>query len=127
MTTYELPEEPEGPLWDAAGEKWIRGADGGWRTPNVVPDCSMAWQWRVLLRFAPLTDTPPLKVGQEITGADAKYLPEWSIFAAPRDQPWQMYDGKLLCEGSDYGHLPEEFAGEYADDTFTVLRVGSGE
>lgn len=53
-TTYALPDEPRGPVWDKDGNKWER--EGGlWKTGGYV-----AREWSVLLRdYGPLTNTEP--------------------------------------------------------------------
>ena len=51
-TTYALPDEPEGPVWDRHGDKW-EYKRGFWEGPGIA-------SWTVLLRVhGPLTNTEP--------------------------------------------------------------------
>lgn len=50
----DLPEEPEGPVWDQDGDRYDRRGDGLWY-PEYDPDVGMPW--RALVAFASeLTD-----------------------------------------------------------------------
>ena len=79
-TTYALPAEPDGPVWDRYGSRWDRGSTGLW-------DCEdgtvVGREWHVLLHFCrPLTSAPPWKpVVGGIVETEERYaaLPEGSV------------------------------------------------
>lgn len=75
MTMYKLPEEPAGPVWDKDGTKWFRMDSGeGW---TMGP---FEYQWYELLdECGPLTDVPPVKVGDTITLEKFRDLPVGSV------------------------------------------------
>ena len=55
-TTYALPPEPDGPVWDEDGNKWERDGDY-WRSGAYYG----GREWSALLRdHGPLTNTEPI-------------------------------------------------------------------
>ena len=82
-TTYALPAEPEGPVWDRDGERWERDTD--LKEWDLVAGY-ISRTWPILLaNYGPLTSTPPWKpeVGDTVeTEAQYAALPEGSIVAA---------------------------------------------
>lgn len=68
MNTYDLPEEPEGPLWGPTedGEGWIEywrqeGPDGRWYQAKYASTTAMysLFSWWELLGRGPLVDEDP--------------------------------------------------------------------
>lgn len=55
MTVYQLPEEPEGPLWEPDGHKWVRGGGGYWEDSDGL---HLSWYGLMSSRVQ-LTDEPP--------------------------------------------------------------------
>ena len=78
-TTYALPAEPEGPVWDSSGDRWDTGPSQWLRYgPHGTPST-----WASLLSHrGPLTSTPPWtpEVGG-IVETEAQYaaMPEGSV------------------------------------------------
>ena len=68
MAEYKLPAEPDGPLWDKNGDKWVRNQPDEWETTHT----RMRWD-EALKYWGPFTDAPPIKVGD--TGLTADPLP----------------------------------------------------
>lgn len=67
MKTYELPAQPDGPLWDRDGDKWVKpngeeyafAVEDSWLRQVKGKD-SLCVIWVDLLdEYGPLTDTPP--------------------------------------------------------------------
>ena len=55
-TTYALPAEPEGPVWDKDGRRWTPTDVTGWWLCDVTGvQCTWA---RLLKGYGPLTTTP---------------------------------------------------------------------
>lgn len=80
MRTYSIPEGPEGPVgpvWDKDGHKWERLRDDLWFQDGARWTVSKWFQ--VLHRNGPLTDTPPVKVGDKVTLTEFSKMPDWSI------------------------------------------------
>ena len=126
MTEYlmpELPAEPDGPVWDKDGYKWEKTEKGKWDSVSSFIDRS----WEHLLRdLGPLTDTPLLpKVGDEIDGEEAGYLPDGSIFAQERGIPFQAISKFRVGNGRNEW-TRQAFQEIWKDASFTVLRVGWG-
>ena len=129
MAEYKLPAEPDGPVWDKAGSKWVRVEENMWY--GGIQD--MYWVWDdVVHYYGPLTTTPPnppIKVGDTgLTAEQVWGLPEGSVIwpeLAEDLEPWMRYE--------DRWESISEFAGDagklqYAcGDGFTVLRLGGGE
>ena len=94
-TTYALPDEPEGPVWDKDGGRWDIGpAHGMWCGPHGNRS-----SWAALLSCrGPLTSTPPWK--PEVGGVcktEEQYaaLPGGSIVARANDGPFIKRDDGL--------------------------------
>ena len=65
MTTYALPEQPKGPVWDKNGDRWEfdKGSYEIWgRVTGEHKDLAKLWE-ELLSEFGPVTDKPPVKVG----------------------------------------------------------------
>ena len=110
-TTYALPDEPEGPVWDSFGKRWTpTDVDGWWLRDVTGVQCTWA---RVLEGYGPLTSTPPWKpeVG-EIVETEEQYaaLPPGSVVATNYLPPKTLdYSGNV----SGLAGMPR-----------TILRVG---
>ena len=116
MTTYELPPEPQGPVWDKEGNKWERVNEHYWETDAA------AHTWTTLLRYyGPLSDVPPVKVGDTITVKDLAALPEGSV-AATSTSAYIAGIGDVRVTGR---LLPIQYT-EIATLNATVLRIGDG-
>ena len=117
MTTYNIPEEPAGPVWDKEGHRWSRLNDGSWLREGATWTFS-AW-YRLLQQFGPITDTPPVKVGDKVTLSEFSKMPDCSIAGALRDVYINYYGlvftDAQVCKVDLY---------EIGDDEVTVLRVG---
>lgn len=79
-TTFAIPPEPEGPIWDKHGSEWWRQGNM-WRKDGALTE----YMWSTLINnFGPLTSTPPDKptwnVGDTISqGDDLRVLPTGAI------------------------------------------------
>lgn len=121
-TTYALPDEPEGPVWDSHGKRWTpTDVDGWWIRDVTGVQCTWA---RVLEGYGPLTSTPPWK--PEVGGAcetEAQYeaMPLGSIVARDQNEAWWL---------DSFGVWNSSFAetnpGTPPPDGATILRVGWG-
>ena len=121
MTTYNTPEEPAGPVWDEDGNKWSRLESGVWLREGATWTYSAEW-YLFLHRNGPLTDTPPVKVGDKITLHAFSKMPDYSIAGTPRD----VYIG--FKENVYTDRREEEMdLSELGHVVVTVLRVGEGE
>ena len=132
MAEYKLPAEPDGPLWDKNGNKFVRVPVVSFHDRynwTSAPDAeNYSWDELVYV-FGPLTSTPPIKVGD--TGLNAEQvwgLPKGSVIwpeRAMNPEPWMRY--------GDRWESISEFAGDAGElqcecgDRFTVLRLGGGE
>ena len=125
-TTYALPDEPEGPVWDKYGERWTpTDIDGWWQRDVTGVRCSWA---RVLEGYGPLTSTPPWKpeVGGTVeTIEQYAAMPLGSIVVGGShgDVPWLLrFDtgGDYWCSG---GHEATRHR-QMAPVPRTILRVG---
>ena len=124
-TTYALPDEPEGPVWDKDGERWERDTRlGGW---DLVAGY-LSRTWPILLtNYGPLTSTPPWKpeVGGIVeTIEQYAALPVGSIVSRSSTNPYvrgSRSDGDywfgIGCDDK-FGHL------YMARISRTILRVG---
>ena len=122
MTTYNLPEEPTGPVWDKDGLKWVRTENGAWIRRGGIWTYSADW-YVLLHRYGPVIDSPPpVKVGDEITLNEFSKMPVGSVAGAPRDV-YINYHG-LVFTDAQVSKVPLSVFG---DDVVTVLRVGDGE
>ena len=120
MTTYSIPEGPEGPVgpvWDKDGRKWERLRDDLWFQDRAKWTASKWFQ--VLHRNGPLTDIPPVKVGDKITLTEFSEMPEGSIAGAPREV-FIKYLDRVFTDRQ----LGELDLWEFGNDVVTVLRVG---
>ena len=124
-TTYALPPEPEGPVWDQHGDKWDR-------TGDVVYAHGREWaewqhvvtgrtgMWAAPLMRGPVTSTPPWKpeVG-DIVETEEQYaaMPTGSVVEDPSGNVyWLTHEGPWLKTGSSNAEL--------AGTPRTILRVG---
>ena len=127
MTTYELPDQPDGPLWDRDGDKWVRpnGGEDAFAVEDswlrqVKGKNSLCVIWVDLLdEYGPLTDTPPLKVGDTVTVEEAENLPPGSIVAQKGCYPVV----RLRC--GDWRGLTDGV--QWNDSPYTILRIGWGD
>ena len=129
MTTYQLPPEPDGPLWDKDDSKWMRSKENMWYGGNQ--DMYLSWD-DVVHYYGPLTTTPPtppIKEGDTgLTAEQVWGLPKGSVIwpeRAEEPEPWMRYE--------DYWESVSIFADNAGElqcacgDGFTVLRLGGGE
>ena len=124
MAEYKLPAEPDGPLWDKNGDKWVRNQPDEWETTHT----RMRWD-EALKYWGPFTDAPPIKVGDTgLTAEQVWGLPKGSVIwpeRAEEPEPWMRYE--------DYWESVSIFADNAGElqcecgDGFTVLRLGGGE
>ena len=60
---YEVhyPEEPEGPVYEADGTKWVPSEEwpGEWHRDDETPCDGLSWK-EVVAAYGPFTDTPPI-------------------------------------------------------------------
>ena len=124
MAEYKLPAEPDGPLWDKNGDKWVRNQPDEWETTHT----RMRWD-EALKYWGPFTDAPPIKVGDTgLTAEQVWGLPKGSVIwpeRAVNPEPW-------MRRGDTWESI-SEFASDAGElqcacgDGFTVLRLGGGE
>ena len=123
MTTYSIPEGPEGPVgpvWDKGGHKWERLRGDLWIQDGATWTASKWFQ--VLHRNGPLTDIPPVKVGDKITLSYFSELPDWSIAGG-------FMSAFINCRGYVFTDRQEEeidLSG-FGHSQVIVLRVGGDE
>ena len=110
MTTYNLPKEPSGPVWDMRGKKWERVDEHFWRAEGG----SITWA-SLLEHYGPLTDTPPVKVGDTITLEEFSKLPRNSIAGTDVTAYVVHSDG-----------IRSTYRRGLLDREVTVLRIGDG-
>ena len=121
MSTYNMPEEPTGPVWDKDGHMWSRLNDGSWLREGATWTFS-AW-YRLLHQYGPITDTPPsVKVGDKVTLSELSKMPEGSVAGTS----WDIYLAYREKVFTDAQAWPVDLS-EYGGDEVTVLRVGGGE
>ena len=132
-TTYALPDEPEGPVWDKKGDKWERTGDvvyahgREWAEWQHV-ESGRTGMWAAPLMRGPVTSAPPWKpeVGG-IVETEAQYaaMPLGSIVVGGShgDVPWLL----RFDTGRDYwysvGHEATRHR-QMAPVPRTILRVG---
>ena len=121
MTTYNTPEEPAGPVWDEDGNKWSRLESGVWLREGATWTYSAEW-YLFLHRNGPLTDTPPVKVGDKVTFTEFSKMPNHSV-AGSRRGVFINFEGSVFTGRPGW----EVDLSEIGDDVVTVLRVGEGE
>ena len=123
-TTYAMPDEPEGPVWDRNGDRWDTGPLQWLRYgPHGIQST-----WGALLSCrGPLTSTPPWKpvVGGTVeTEEQYAALPEGSIVASSFTNPY-VRDSR---SDGDYWFgigCDDKFSNLYmARISRTILRVG---
>ena len=120
MSTYSLPEEPAGPVWDKDGHKWSRLNDGSWLREGATWTFS-AW-YRLLHENGPITDTPLVKVGDKVTLSEFSEMPVGSVAGASRDV-YINYHGLVFTDAQ----VDKVALSVFGDDVVTVLRVGDGD
>ena len=127
-TTYALPDEPEGPVWDQHGDKWERTGDvvyahgREWAEWQHI-ESGRTGMWAAPLMRGPVTSTPPWKpeVGGTVeTLEQFRALPEGSVVASPSYVYRRTYEGEWLATGLSVEYSEEELAGIPR----TILRVG---
>ena len=122
-TTYALPDEPNGPVWDKFGKRWTPAdVDGWWISDATGGQCTWA---RVLQGYGPLTSAPPWEpeVGGTVeTEAQYAALPEGSVVS--RDLCGQVFrkfdDGRWAESAASTSYDSRVMASE----SRTILRVG---
>ena len=124
MVEYKLPAEPDGPLWDKNGDKWVRNQPDEWETTHT----RMRWD-EALKYWGPFTDAPPIKVGDTgLTAEQGWGLPKGSVI-----WPERAVNPEQWMRWGDTWESISEFAGDAGElqcacgDGFTVLRLGGGE
>ena len=118
MTTYNLPEEPTGPVWDKDGHKWERLGDGSWLREGATWAYRTEW-YRLLHLSGPLTYTPPVKVGDKVTFTEFSKMPNHSV-AGLRRGVFINFEGSVSTGRPGW----EVDLSEVGDGMVTVLRVG---
>lgn len=122
MTTYNIPEEPAGPVWDKEGYKWVRTKNGAWLREGGTWTYSADW-YVLLHRNGPLVDMPPeKKVGDKVTLHEFSKMPVGSVAGASRDV-YINYHGLVFADAQ----VCKVDLSAFGDDVVTVLRVGDGE
>ena len=97
-TTYALPPEPDGPVWDRNGDKWERTGEmlhvhgREWAEWRHVASGDVG-TWPAPLMRGPVTSTPPWK--PEVGGVcetEAQYeaMPLGSIVARDQNEAWWL-------------------------------------
>ena len=132
MAEYKLPAEPDGPVWDKNGTKFykVQALSFQDRPEWTSGPYNDVYSWRDLVYFSgPLTDTPPVKVGDTgLTAEQVWGLPKGSVIwpeRAMNTEPWLRW--------GDTWESISEVAGDAGElqcacgDSFTVLRLGGGE
>ena len=129
-TTYALPPEPEGPVWDQHGDKWERTGDVVYAHGREWAE----WQhvvtgrtglWAAPLMRGPVTSTPPWKpeVGG-IVETEAQYaaMPEGSVVSRDLCGPvFRKFDDGRWAESAASTSYDSRVM---ASESRTILRVG---
>ena len=120
-TTYALPAEPEGPVWDKDGRRWTPTDVTGWWLSDVTGvQCTWA---RLLEGYGPLTTTPPWKPevgGVCETAEQYEAMPDGSIVSSSYTDPYRSDGDYWFGIGCD-----DKFSNLYmAHSSRTILRVG---
>ena len=121
-TTYALPDEPEGPVWDRNGGRWdISPVHEMWCGPDGL---RLIWA-DVLRNHGPLTSAPPWKpvVGGTVETEDQyKSMPGGSVVGADGANTvyYKQTDG-LWCAT---GHADRFTSLKMVGTPRTTLRVG---
>ena len=127
-TTYALPDEPEGPVWDRNGDKWERTGEmlhvhgREWAEWRHVASGDVG-TWPAPLMRGPVTSAPPWQ--PEVGGVcetveQYEAMPEGSVVAMPSHAYRRTYAGRWLATGLSVTYSGEELAGI----SRTILRVG---
>ena len=124
-TTYALPDEPEGPVWDKDGKRWTStDVDGWWLRDVTGVQCRWA---HILEGYGPVTSTPPWtpEVGGIVETAEQyAAMPEGSIVASSAAYPYVRGGGA----NGDYWFgigCEDKFSDLYMKYVSrTILRVG---
>ena len=131
-TTYALPDEPEGPVWDKKGDKWERTGDvvyahgREWAEWQHV-ESARTGMWAAPLMRGPVTSTPPWEPeagGTVETEEQYAALPEGSIVSSSSTNPYVR--GSRSDRGYWFGiGCDDKFSHLYmARISRTILRVG---
>ena len=131
-TTWELPAEPEGPVWDRNGDKWERTGEmlhvhgREWAEWRHVASGDVG-TWPAPLMRGPVTSTPPWKpeVGGTVeTVEQYAAMPDGSIVSGSSANPYVRGGGS----DGDYWFgigCDDKFSNIYmARVSRTILRVG---
>lgn len=108
MTEYSFPKQPDGPLWDDTGQKWVK-ADNGVNWVMEGTEYGYFWLGLVIIK-GPLTDMKPLEEGDDIgfDYEDYSDFPEGTAVATStsvyqwRDGAWRNYNGFPYKKISDF-------------------------
>ena len=102
MTTYQLPPEPDGPLWDEADSKWMRYKENMWYGGNQ--DMYLSWG-DVVHYFGPLTATIANEKDEKMAEYSIPAEHEGVILWDKYNEPWvksRIYDGKWVQGTAPY-------------------------
>ena len=113
-TTYALPDEPEGPVWDRHGEKWVR-------TGVMVYVHGREWaQWRHVASGSLGTWPAPLMRGP-VTNTEPEPEPVWPT------APLVWHDGKVWVQAESETYFEDSnFWGKYhLNSETTAARDGA--
>ena len=120
---YALPDEPDHPVIDREGDRWVRCGDGYWSLGDGGAGGSHLW-YELLGSFGPLCPAPrEFKVGDVARREDLHLLPALSIFATKDQYPYVAVPagGGIRKAGTGewlaFDDLP--------DREYVILRVGS--
>ena len=129
-TTYALPPEPEGPVWDRNEDKWERTGEmlhvhgREWAEWRHVASGDMG-TWPAPLMRGPVTSTPPWK--PEVGGVCETHdqyeaMPDGSVAGADGAIPvyYKRADGLWCATGQTDRFADMKMAGT----SRTILRVG---
>ena len=85
VNKFELPTEPDGPVWDKHGDKWTRTENDGW----VFEGCVYRQWGELLTGYGPISTEPKLGVGDlPKTFKEYESLPNGTIVADNFELPW---------------------------------------
>ena len=121
-TTYALPDEPAGPVWDRDGERWDKAPAHGLWCGSDAKKC----HWGDMLWFhGPLTTVPPWRpeVGG-IVETEEQYaaMPEGSVVSRDLCGPvFRKFDDGRWAESAASTSYDSRVM---ASESRTILRVG---